>query len=102
MEIGFDDRSLAHLQIIVGVKLRRHEQFFVSWVDSGDVGSGRSSLWVSPSVPMMFAFSSSRPVRINQDWLKALAATADRPTGIDFVPEPGTVDDRRMRPHSHV
>ncbi|MFD3444536.1 hypothetical protein ACFDTO_08055 [Microbacteriaceae bacterium 4G12] len=42
LEVTFDDRVLAHLQIVMTSKLRRHESFMLSWsVDRTD-GSGRS------------------------------------------------------------
>ncbi len=31
--VDFDDRVLAHLQIVIGAKLRRHEGFFFTWKD---------------------------------------------------------------------
>ena len=49
MEIQFDDRVLAHVQIVMSAKLRRGENFFFSWRDSPAVGDGRSAIWIDAS-----------------------------------------------------
>src|SRR5690242_8838771 len=43
---ALDDRVLAHLQVVVSMKLRRGENFFVSWRSSTADGSGRQSVWI--------------------------------------------------------
>jgi hypothetical protein len=89
MEIGFEDRALAHLQIVISAKIRRGEKFFFSWQDNISVGSGRSSIWIEPSIPLYFKYSGSRPVAINRAWVDALIATANSSTGLAFLAEPG-------------
>jgi hypothetical protein len=88
MEIDIDDRPLAHLHIIISERLRNKERFFFSWKDSVHAGGGRSSIWLDPTIPLLFSFSSSQPVPINRRWLEALAATADASSGLTFLPEP--------------
>ena len=70
-EIGFDDRVLAHLQIVVGLKLRRKEGFFFSWRDEQSVGDGRSAIWIDPAIPLLFRYSGGRQPKINKAWLEA-------------------------------
>jgi hypothetical protein len=89
IEIGFDDRALAHMHLVIGSKLRRGEKFFFSWQDGQAVGSGRSSIWIEPSIPLYFKFSGTRPITINRAWIEALNHTANSNTGLVFVPEPG-------------
>jgi hypothetical protein len=89
MEVGFEDRALAHLQIVIAAKLRRGEKFFFSWQDNVSVGSGRSSIWLEPSIPLYFKFSGSKPVTINRAWVEALMTTANSNSGLSFIPEPG-------------
>jgi len=48
--VDIDDRTLAHLRIVVMNKLRRTEAFMFD-VEVGD-GSGRRSFWMHPSVPI--------------------------------------------------
>ena len=43
LRVEFDDRVLAHLQAVIGVKIRRNERFFFSWFDTQAVGDGRSA-----------------------------------------------------------
>jgi hypothetical protein len=102
IEIGFEDRALAHIQLVISAKLRRGEKFFFSWQDNASVGSGRSSIWLEQSIPLYFKFSGSRPVAINRDWLNALIATANSNSGLAFLPEPGAGTGMTPLPKSHV
>jgi hypothetical protein len=101
-EIGFEDRALAHIHVVVSAKLRRGEKFFFSWQDNVSVGSGRSSIWLEQSIPLYFKFSGSRQVAMNRDWLDALIATANSSSGLVFVPEPGAGAGMTPLPRSHV
>src|SRR6476660_8588966 len=76
MEIQFDDRVLAHVQIVMSAKLRRGENFFFSWRDSPAVGDGRSAIWIDPSIPMYFRYSGSRHPAIDRAWLEQMAIAA--------------------------
>jgi hypothetical protein len=100
IEIVFEDRALAHIQLVIGAKLRRGEKFFFSWQDNSSVGSGRSSIWLEQSIPLYFKFSGSRPVQINRDWLDVLNVTANSNAGLAFLPEPGA--NRTPLPESHI
>jgi hypothetical protein len=102
MEVGFDDRALAHLQIVIGAKLRRGEKFFFSWQDNVNVGSGRSSIWLEPSIPLYFKFSGTKAVTINKTWIDALVLSSNSTTGLTFLPEPGAPAGVTELPHSHV
>jgi hypothetical protein len=102
MEIGFEDRALAHLQIVIGAKLRRGEKFFFTWQDNISVGSGRSSIWIEPSIPLYFKFSGTKPVAVNRAWIDALTATANSTTGLAFLPEPGAEGGATPLPLSRV
>ena len=88
----FDDRLLAHLQVVIGAKLRRSEGFFFTWREDASLGSGRTAVWVHPGASLTFKFSGSREPRINRAWIDALAATANSPRGLYTVPEPQLSD----------
>jgi hypothetical protein len=88
LTVDFDDRVLAHLQLVIGAKLRRGESFFFSWKDDHSVGGGRSALWMHPTVPIYFKYSGGRPPSINRAWIDALVASANSPVGLHLVPEP--------------
>lgn len=96
----FDDRVLAHLQIVVGNKLRRDEPFYFSWRDGVSDGHGRTSIWVHPGATLVFKYLGGRAPSINPAWLDALMRAANSPAGLYVLPEPegtfarhDTVDD---------
>lgn len=91
LRVDFDDRVLAHLQIVITTKLRRAESFTFSWRDDASIGDGRTSIWIHPASVMVFKFSGSRPPRVNRAWLEALSFTANGPQGLYVVPEPAPV-----------
>jgi hypothetical protein len=96
----FDDRLLAHLQIVIGTKLRRSESFFFTWRDDASLGDGRTSLWMHDGASLSFKFSGSRQPTINRTWIAALLATADSPRGLYVMSEPQAVEteaDRVLR-----
>jgi len=84
--IDIDDRTLAHLRIVMMNKLRRSEPFMFD-VEVGD-GSGRRSFWIAPAVPLQFHFFGSRPPRINRAWVEELMLAASGPGGLTILPEP--------------
>ncbi len=87
-EFEFSDRVLTHLQIVVSTKLRRQENFFLSWTMPADHGSGRRAIWIDNGVPIRFFYNGSRPVGINRDWLELLIAGAGRASGLVLTEEP--------------
>ena len=98
--VEFDDRLLAHLEIVIVNKLRRHEGFVLSWRDCSDMGDGRSAIWLDPSIPLYFKFDGSRVPAINLDWLERLADSASSSTGLVVSDEDGLPEraGRRMVP----
>lgn len=84
-EIAFDDRALAHLQIVITSKLRRRESFVFSWTSSG---SGRSAVWLDPTSTLFFHYHGSRLPSINREWINVLAASSNSPGGLVFTSEP--------------
>jgi len=86
----FEDRTLAHLQVIIGVKLRRAENFVLTWVVPAANGGGRHSIWVDNGVPIVFRYASSKIPSINRDWIETLATSAGSTTGMIVTAE-GTI-----------
>src|SRR6478609_606908 len=82
MALEFEDRLLAHLQIVIVNKLRRGDSFLMSWRVSADAGSGRGAIWLDPSIPLYFEFAGSRLPVIDREWLARLGNTADSATGL--------------------
>jgi hypothetical protein len=87
-EFELDDRALAHLQIVISTKLRRHESFFVTWVHPQERGSGRHSIWVDNGVPLHIYFAGSRVPPINPNWIDVMMASARRTSGLHIREEP--------------
>lgn len=86
--VDFDDRTLIHLQLVVGPKLRRDESFFFTWSGETGSGHGRTSLWLDRSVPMIFQCVSDQRYDINRDWLEVLTISANSAQGLQLVAEP--------------
>ncbi len=90
---------LAHLQIVIGAKLRRQEGFFFSWKDDPAVGDGRSSIWLQNSIPLYFKYSKSTRHTINREWLDLLTVSASQAHGMQLIGEPG---EETPQPKSYV
>jgi len=88
LTIDFDDRTLAHLQIVIGMKMRRGESFYFSWKDDQQVGDGRTSIWLHPTIPLVYKYYGSRSPAINPAWIHALEVSANTNAGLQIVPEP--------------
>jgi hypothetical protein len=87
--IHFDDRVLAHLQVVIGAKFRRRETMFFSWKDDPALGDGRSSIWLSTSIPLMISYTLPDRVELNREWLEILSLSANSAQGLVLVDEPG-------------
>jgi hypothetical protein len=94
-EFDFDDRSLAHLQIVISTKLRRGENFFLAWTVPIERGSGRHSIWLDNGVPIHFFFEGSKSPTVNREWIEALLLSAGRANGLQLTDEP---EPRQPRP----
>ena len=80
-----DDRTLAHLEIVVLAKLRRNESFAL--VLERPQG-GRTTLWVSIHGALQFVFGAGTH-EINREWLEVLIDSANSPAGLKITPENG-------------
>lgn len=88
LDLSVEDRTLAHLQIVIINKLRKGETFAFSWKDSAESGDGRSTVWLAPSISLHFKFAGSRMPDINPTWLQLLYETADSGKGLIITDEP--------------
>ncbi|MGL3150977.1 DUF7882 family protein [Microbacterium sp. A82] len=85
--INIEDRALAHLKIVVATKLRRSESFTLSWRHPEGEVSGRSTIWLHPSIPLRFVFDSVEPSDISRKWVEDLANSAHSTGGITLIDE---------------
>ena len=88
VKVDFEDRVLAHLQIVIGAKLRRSESFHFAWKDDASIGDGRTTVWVHPGIALVYKFYGSRQPPINRAWIEALMVVANSPTGLHVISEP--------------
>jgi len=87
--VEFDDRLLAHLEIVIVQKLRRQEAFLMTWQDDEGLAGGRSGIWLHPSANMFFHFTGKEKVAIDHDWLMKLMASANSAMGLFVADEEG-------------
>ena len=88
VKVDLDDRTLAHLMLVIGNKLRRGEPFHFSWRDDASIGDGRTTIWIHPRCSLVYKFYGSRMPQLNSAWIDALAYTANSQSGLYVVPEP--------------
>lgn len=88
IKVDFEDRTLAHLQLVIGSKLRRGEPFHFTWRDDPSIGDGRTTVWIHPQCTLVYKYYGSRKPRLNMAWVDALSYTANSPAGLHIVPEP--------------
>lgn len=88
LTVDFDDRTLAHLQVVIGTKLRRRESFLLSWSDDGQDSDRRTSIWLDTSVPLYFRYLGTRMPELNHDWISQLMAGANSGPGLVLMAEP--------------
>lgn len=78
--IRIPDDLLAHVKVVIATKLRRNESFMMSWRHAD--GTGRSSVWLDPSIPLRFTFDSVDEPRIDHSLLARLASAASSNAGL--------------------
>lgn len=86
--IPIDDRALSHLRFVILTKFRRGESFGFSWAKTANEGSGRSTVWLHPSIPLQFEFEGSRSPSLNRLWLENLTQQAATSGGLVLTEEP--------------
>jgi len=91
LPVSIDDRTLAHVQFVIGSKLRMKQGFFFTWAEHIDTGSGRGSIWIDSSIPLLFVFATSQRHLLNRTWLESLMASANSAQGLTLTSEPEAV-----------
>lgn len=78
--VHMPEHLLAHVKIVVATKLRRNESFMLTWRHPD--GSGRSSVWLQPAIPLCFVFDSPEEPAIDHALLARLATAASSNGGL--------------------
>ena len=69
VKADFDDRVLAHLQVVISQKLRRGETFTFTWRNDTSLGDGRTAIWLHPHASIVYSYHGSRQPALNRAWL---------------------------------
>lgn len=85
--LHIEDRTLAHVKVVIATKLRRGESFTLSWRHPDEEPRGRTTIWMHPAVPLRFVFDEPEPPSLSRQWLEDLANSANTTGGISLVPE---------------
>lgn len=89
MVFQFDDRVLAHLQVVIGQKLRRREPFFLRWTPQpGEVRGGRHVIWIDNGIPLHIDYTDEAEPAVNRRWIEALAESSMSNAGLLLSAEP--------------
>lgn len=99
-EFTIDDRTLAHLHVVIINKLRHGQSFALSWKDTQSVGGGHTSVWISPTSNLVFHFDGSRTPALNRAWLTQLAESADSSRGLVVAREEDAIAALQLQPAS--
>ncbi|AND15215.1 ATP-dependent DNA ligase [Rathayibacter rathayi] len=86
--IEIEDRTLAHLQIVIYAKFRRDERFSLTLDSMPEGARGRHSFWMNPNIALQFHFAGSRQPTINPTWVELLMDAANSGGGLRLLTEP--------------
>lgn len=98
--VEIEDRTLAHLQLVIGTKLRRGESFHFTWRDDPSTGDGRTAVWLHPRCSLVFKYYGSRQPTLNRTWVDALAYAANSPAGLHILSEPADTGEQPLTDES--
>jgi hypothetical protein len=85
---SLDDRTLAHLEIVIGEKFGHSESFFMAWSKDLDHDRGRSVIWMDHTIPVHLDYFSAEEPDINDEWIDQLTSSANSAAGLVVTPEP--------------
>ena len=84
------DRALSDPRVdgnSLTVFFRRDESFTVSWRHPDEEPTGRSTIWLHPSIPLRFVFDEPEPPAISRAWIDELVGSANASGGITLIAE---------------
>ena len=83
-----DDRSLAHLKVVMLSELRDGHSLSFTLAHTRDEGSGRDTFWINQSTDLRFQFHGNRSPQLNRAWLNEMAKATRAGTGLFLMEEP--------------
>ena len=84
VEFAIDDRTLAHLELVILAKFRRRES--LPLVLNDETNGRRQVVWLSTTSSLRFEYEAPKP-EINRAWLQELVEAANSPGGLRLLPE---------------
>lgn len=98
--VHIEDVLLAHLKVVMTTKLRRSESFTVAWRHDAQSPAGRTTLWISPSIPLRFLFDSAEPCALDPQRIRDLADEVSRTGALTLPPlrTPGSDATQHLLP----
>lgn len=72
--IEISDGLLAHLKVVIGTKLRRHESFLMTWHPVAGEHQ-RVTLWIHPAIPLQFFFNEATTTQVEAHRVEELIQT---------------------------
>lgn len=90
---AIEDRALAHVKESMLVLLRQGHGVAFSATTPTAQGSGRDTVWISPTTDVRFLFFGGRLPAINEVWVRSLVSLALSPTGMYLIAEPSRLRD---------
>lgn len=94
--LAIDDRTLSHLQVVIGNKLRRSETFLFTWLHPEEGEVARTVVWMHPDMALQFQYADRAAPALNRTWLEELSIAANSSAGLKPMPEP----EDAVRPRS--
>jgi hypothetical protein len=91
----FEDRTLAHLQVVVINKLRHDEALALFWTAGLSEGHSQMSLWLHPTTDLRFHLYGSRVPMLNKDRLALQVACATQRWTLERRSSSSTASSRR-------
>ncbi|MFS0866380.1 ATP-dependent DNA ligase [Microbacterium sp. 179-B 1A2 NHS] len=88
LKADFDDRILAHLQVVIGTKQRRGESFHFTWKDDPSIGDGVTIVWIHPRCTIAYKFYGGRRPALSRAWIEQMMLAANSGGGLFVMSEP--------------
>ena len=89
--IQIDDRTLAHIQAVITMKLRRNEGFLLKWERGVESGSGRGAFWIHPGCDPIYDYDGSREPALDPVELDRLMVEASGTRGLRVPTDEGAL-----------
>lgn len=86
--IAIEDRTLAHVKVVILTLLRDGQSVAFTLAHPMSDGSGRETIWITPSSELRFQFLGSRPPRLNTAWIAEMLRVAAGQSGLHVTDEP--------------